>query len=228
MEPFPCNRDLDVITQLFNLLGIAYNNKLTLIGFEANIFVGFHESRLFDNTEKPGVYFRYFDDTFVIFGSELECDRFHENLKLLYLALKFTVEKEQNNSLNFLDVSVEKEVTGFLTNVYWSIHPLEFLQPKARKSSLIKTKKIAFQPFKKVCLVYKFSCQCEARYIGRTTQRLADRIKHVPTSIRKKNNTKREEPPRMCKNSNPKMKCDSAIGQHLIKKSRVNKNMYRS
>ena len=37
----------------------------------ANIFVGFHESRLFENTAKPGVYFRYVDDTFVIFGSEL-------------------------------------------------------------------------------------------------------------------------------------------------------------
>ena len=36
-------------------------------------------------------------------------------------------------------------------------------------------------------------------------------------SIRKKNNTMREQPPRMCKNPNPKMKCDSAIGQHLIK-----------
>ena len=25
----------------------------------ANIFVVFHESRLFDNTAKPGIYFRY-------------------------------------------------------------------------------------------------------------------------------------------------------------------------
>ena len=69
----------------------------------ANIFVGFHESRLFNNTVKPGVYFRYVDDTFVIFGSELECDRFHVNLSQLHPALKFTVEKEQTNSLNFLD-----------------------------------------------------------------------------------------------------------------------------
>ena len=50
---------------------------------------------------------------------------------------------------------------------------------------------------------------------GRTTQRLADRIKqHVPTSIRMKNTT-REQPPRMCKNSISKVKSDSAIGQHL-------------
>ena len=84
----------------------------------ANIFLGFHESRLFDNTVKPGVYFRFVDDTFAIFGSELGCDHFQEKLNLLQPALKFTVEKEQNNSLNFLDVLVEKEGTGFLTSNY--------------------------------------------------------------------------------------------------------------
>ena len=84
----------------------------------ANIFVGFHESRIFDNTAKPGVYFRFVDDTFAIFGSELGCDHFQEKLNLLNPALKFTVEMEQNNSLNFLDVLVEKEGTGFLTSIY--------------------------------------------------------------------------------------------------------------
>ena len=39
---------------------------------------------------------------------------------------------------------------------------------------------------------------------------------HVPTSIRTKSTTTREQPPRMCKNSISKMKSDSAIGQHLI------------
>ena len=75
----------------------------------ANIFVGFHGSRLFDNTVKPGVYFKYVDDTFVVFSSEQDCDCFREKLNLLHPALNFTVEKEQNNSLSFLDVLVEKE-----------------------------------------------------------------------------------------------------------------------
>ena len=66
-----------------------------------NIFVGFHEGRLFDNTAKPVVYFRYVDDTYGIFGSELECDYFHKKLNSLHPALKFKVEKEQNNFLNF-------------------------------------------------------------------------------------------------------------------------------
>ena len=40
--------------------------------------------------------------------------------------------------------------------------------------------------------------------------------KHVPTSIRKKSNTVREQPPRLCKNNNSKINCESAIGQHLL------------
>ena len=46
----------------------------------ANIFVGYHESRLFDNTTKPGVYLRYVDNSFVTFGSELDCDHFKKKL----------------------------------------------------------------------------------------------------------------------------------------------------
>ena len=69
----------------------------------------------------------------------------------------------------------------------------------------------------KSCVVYEFSCRCQAQYVGCTTQKLADRIKqHVPTSIRKKSNTVREQPPRLCKNNNSKINCESAIGQHLL------------
>ena len=57
---------------------------------------------------KPGVYFRYVDDTFIIFGSKLDCDHVGEKLNLLNLVLKFKVEKEQKNYLNILDVLVEK------------------------------------------------------------------------------------------------------------------------
>ena len=277
----------------------------------ANIFVGFHESRLFDNTVKPGVYFRFVDDTFAIFGSELGCDHFQEKLNSLHPALKFTVEKEQNSSLNFLDVLVEREGTGFLTSIYrkptftgqyirWNS-----FSPKMTKISLIKTlvhralmicsktklgseldkikqlliekgyptdvllscinhklanfaaekkfgpekcpvylklpwignvsskfenqinkaitscfyavkprvvyntramlpsaKKDSVPTTQKSCVVYEFSCRREARYVGRTTQMLADRIKqHVPTSIRKRSSTVREQPPRICKTS---------------------------
>ena len=102
----------------------------------ANIFVGFHESRLFNNTVKPGVYLRYVDNTFVIFGLELECDCFHINLNQLHPALNFTVEKEQNNSLHFLDASVEKGALDFPPAITGSQYLLvntstEFLQLKS-------------------------------------------------------------------------------------------------
>ena len=53
--------------------------------------------------------------------------------------------------------------------------------------------------------------------LGRIMQRLADRIKqHVPTSIRKKSNTVRKQPPHLCKTNNSKINCESAIGKHLL------------
>ena len=66
---------------------------------------------------QPGVYFRYVDDTFLIFGSELDCDCSHKYRNFLHPALKFTVQMEQN-TWNFLAVLVEKDSTGYLTSIY--------------------------------------------------------------------------------------------------------------
>ena len=57
-------------------------------------------------------------------------------------------------------------------------------------------------------------------------QRLADKIKqHVLTSIRKKGNTVREQPPPLCKNNNSKINCESAIGKHLLTIQNVPKHI---
>ena len=61
----------------------------------ANIFVGFHEERLFNYHQKPGVYFRYVDDTYTIFKTEAECDIFLNHLNSLHPAHQFTFEKEE-------------------------------------------------------------------------------------------------------------------------------------
>ena len=89
--------------------------------------------------------FNLFTFNFAIFGSELDCDHFEGKLNLLHPALTCTVEKEQTNSLNFLDVLVEKDGTGFLTSIYRKptftgqyIRWTSF-SPKTRKISLIKT-----------------------------------------------------------------------------------------
>ena len=71
--------------------------------------------------------------------SELELDRFHVNHKLLHPALKFTVEKEQNNPLNFLDASVEKGGLAFSPAFTSQYIRWNYFSPKAREINLIKT-----------------------------------------------------------------------------------------
>ena len=100
------------------------------------------------------------DDSFVTFGSELDCDHFQQKLNLLHPALRFTVEKEQNNSLNFLDVLVEKESTGFLTSIYRK--PTFTGQYIRRNSFSPKTRKISFTN----TLVHKALMICSKTKLG--------------------------------------------------------------
>ena len=72
-----------------------------------NIFVGYYEEKLFSEISKPAVYFRYVDDTFVIFQNEKESEEFLNKLNGPHSSLQFTFEKVKNNSLPFLDVHVE-------------------------------------------------------------------------------------------------------------------------
>ena len=67
--------------------------------------------------------------------------------------------------------------------------------------------------------IYEYKCECDARYIGRASQRLGDRIKqHVPTSIRNGTVPSRQQTERVCKKSNLSS-CDSAIGKHHLNNS---------
>ena len=92
----------------------------------ANIFVGYHESKLFSGVQKPTIYFRYVDDTFAhmlttplpIFKQEGDVDNFLFTRNRLHPALKFTFEKEHDGKLPFLDILVERTELGFETNVY--------------------------------------------------------------------------------------------------------------
>ena len=84
----------------------------------ANIFVGYYEEKLFSEISKPAVYFRYVDDTFVIFQNEKESEEFLIKLNGLHSSLQFTFEKEKNNSLPFLDVHVQHTKGSYETKVY--------------------------------------------------------------------------------------------------------------
>ena len=96
--------------------GIAMGSPLDPV--LANIFVGYNENKLFDFSTKPQLHKRYVDDTFAIFENEAECDEFFNILHSLHLALKFTSEKEEFESLAFLDVKIQKSDSKFITSVY--------------------------------------------------------------------------------------------------------------
>ena len=132
----------------------------------ANIFVGFYEEKLFSQKSKPSTYFRYIDDTFAMFCNEEESENFFKQLNCLHPSLKFTFEKEKNNCLPFLDINVERTVTGFETSVYrkptftgqylrW-----ESFSPTKQKTNLIST------------LVYQALMIC-------TKSKLNKKIKHI-------------------------------------------------
>ena len=60
----------------------------------ANIFVGYHEYKLFASNSKAFLYQRYVDDIFSIFTTETQYDQFFTVLNSLHPSLRFTVEKK--------------------------------------------------------------------------------------------------------------------------------------
>ena len=87
-------------------------------------------------------------------------------------------------------------------------------------------------------VIYEYVCHCDSRYVGRTTQRLQERIKqHVPKTIRQKTTLTQEQgshqsqPTRTQPNRNKAKKktqfepeSDSAVGQHLLKSNQCARN----
>lgn len=123
--------------------GVAMGSPLAPI--LANIFMGFHEKRWPESSSiKPIVYKRYVDDIFAVFSNELEADEFLRYLNSQHSNIQFTVEKEQQQKLPFLDVLLEKS-GGLITSVYHKstytgllTNFLSFV-PSVYKMSLVRT-----------------------------------------------------------------------------------------
>ena len=122
-----------------------------------------------------------------------------------------------NSSLRF-----ESQIKQAITNCFFAVNPSVVYGTKKALPSIQKDCVPATQ---KSSVVYEFTCQCDSGYVGRTTQRLEDRIKqHVPSHIRNKTHPKREQPSRSCKTKITTKTCDSAIGQHLLENPDCAKN----
>ena len=110
----------------------------------ANIFVEYHEEKLFSQMQKLPAYFRYVDDTFAIFNHEAEADDILTKLNCLYPFLNFTFEKEKGNVYRFLMFTSKEQILA-LKPVYIG-NPLtrqylcwESFSALKRKISLIST-----------------------------------------------------------------------------------------
>ena len=87
----------------------------------ANAFLCFHEQIWLNECPdefKPAYYRRYVDDIFVLFRSPDHLEKFKNYLISKYRNIRFTCEKEQNNSMPFLDILITRISNGFKTPVY--------------------------------------------------------------------------------------------------------------
>ena len=84
--------------------GLVQDPKGSFLGTAlANDFVGYYESKLFQTTSKPEMYYRYMDDTFVVFSNEDECNLFQDGLNSLstYAALTFALTSTEIDCVKF-------------------------------------------------------------------------------------------------------------------------------
>ena len=79
-----------------------------LVPVLANIFMGLYESKWLNeyNLNKPKFYLRYVDDIQAAFDKEQDSLNFLNFLSKRHSNIKFTIEKQINHSIAFLDVFI--------------------------------------------------------------------------------------------------------------------------
>ena len=116
----------------------------------------------------------------------------------------FVIDYKFNKNLNSLLHLVQPPVVFSTRRILPAIH------------------KDVFPTFQQSNVVYEYMCHCDSRYVGRTSQRLQDRIRqHVPKSIRNRTSQERKQPERPGKLANSISHSDSAIGNHLLHNKNV-------
>ena len=102
--------------------------------------------------------------------------------------------------LGSVSIRLEKQVKSAVKQCFSAVEPRVIYSTNELLSATNKDVLLASQ---KSIVIYQFSCHCDSRYVGPTSQRLQDRIKqHVPKSIRScSSSQKRLFRARWCKSS---------------------------
>ena len=86
-----------------------------------NIFLSFHEQIWLDNCPvefMPVIYRRFVDDTLLLFRSKEHIEKFRLYLNYQHPNIKFISEIEENNSISFLDIKINRDNNRVLTSVH--------------------------------------------------------------------------------------------------------------
>ena len=96
-------------------------------------------------THKPVCWFRYADDTFIWPHGQEKLTEFLNNLNRLHNKIQFTMEKEEDGHLPFLDIDIYRKTDGSLghkvyrkpthTNLY--LHQNSHHHPANKQSVLV-------------------------------------------------------------------------------------------
>ena len=85
----------------------------------ANIYMEyFEEMALGSTSQKPSMWLRYVDDTFILWPHQEDVQILLDHVNSNRPSIQFTMEKEQDNNLPFLDVLVTRTEQGFRSSVY--------------------------------------------------------------------------------------------------------------
>jgi len=109
----------------------------------------------------------------------------------------------------------EKQITSAVKRCLFSVEPRVVF---TTRQLLPATKKDVLPSHHQNNAIYRFLCHCDSRCVGRTSQRLEERIKQpIPKSITNPPTPHiRQSLPRPGKDTSPQQFHESAIGQHLL------------
>ncbi|XP_057298046.1 uncharacterized protein LOC130628959 [Hydractinia symbiolongicarpus] len=136
------------VEELKKVDGVAMGSPLAPV--LANLFMGVREKEWIKNYSGcgPTYYRRYVDDIFALFNDESEALAFFEYLNQRHPNIKFTLEKQVDGRLPYLDILIENTSDKFYTSVFHKFHKSTYtglltnyfsFTPKIYKIGLIKT-----------------------------------------------------------------------------------------
>ena len=97
--------------------GLAIGSPLSPV--LANIYMEYFEEMALGSTSlKPSMWLRYVDDTFILWPHQEDVQILLDHANSIWPSIQFTMEKEQDNKLPFLDVLVTSTEQGFRSSVY--------------------------------------------------------------------------------------------------------------